>query len=55
MVVDATVGMNDSADWVSVEKEQDWSKDRALGYSIVERRMRESTTYLDRVCPSRQV
>ena len=36
VVVDATVGVNDRADWIGVEREQDWSKDRALGYSIME-------------------
>ena len=53
MLVDATVGVNDLADWVGVEREQKWSKDRVLGYSVTEHsRMRECTAYLDGLFPS---
>ena len=53
VIIDATVGVNDGADRVSIEREQNWSKDRTLGNSILERSwMGECTTYLDRVCPS---
>ena len=31
MVIDATVRLNDGADWVGVKGEKNWTKDRALG------------------------
>ena len=31
MVIDATVRLNDGADWVGVKGEKNWTKDGALG------------------------
>ena len=39
VVVNITVRMNDGADWVSVEGENNWTKDREMEDPIRERSM----------------
>ena len=36
MVINATVRLNDGADWVGLERKKNWSMDGALGDPILE-------------------
>ena len=36
MIINATVKLNDGADWVGVKRKRNWTKDRALGDPILE-------------------
>ena len=39
MVVDATVRLNDGADWVGVKGKKNWTKDGALGDPMLKRKL----------------
>ena len=55
MVIDATVRLNDGADWVGVKGEKNWTKDRALGDPMLKGNRIESVlpTLTECVLPDR--
>ena len=53
MVIDATVRLNDGADWVGVKEKKNWTKDGALGDPMLKGNRSVLPTLTECVLPDR--